>query len=234
MRSVKINKRKVKASKLTPNSYHFSILVCDLDEKNDLETVILGGAYLERALEKSIIAKLMSLNPDFDFDRFLTHSVLKDFEHKITLSFHMGIIGVNVYNQLKIIKEIRNYFAHAVLALDFEHEEIRSMAMNLNAFDIFNPQEATAEFPDMKVEDVDDNYEFVNDNGKVISGLDHLFVNDIHGYIGAYMRKKEKKDVVSSKDKFIYSIQMAWLFLMLGVFNTHPELITYEGITSYY
>lgn len=226
-------KRQPKISRLTPDSYRFSILVCDLDEKNDLEAVILGGAYLERALEMSIISKLMSLNPEFDLERFATHSVLKDFEHKITLALHMGIFGEKLYSQLKIIKEIRNYFAHSVFTLGFDNEHVNDRALNLNAFDFFDPQKAAACFPEMKVEDLNDSYEFVNENGKRISGSNHLFVNDNQGYVGAYMCLKEQKDVVSSREKFIYSIQMAWLFLMLGVFNSHPTLISNENITSY-
>ncbi|MBE4973570.1 hypothetical protein IMX17_09205 [Serratia sp. X3] len=225
--------RKIKVSKQTPDSYRFSILVCDLDEKDDLEAVIMGGAYLERILEVSIVSKLMEINPNFDLETFASHSMLKDFEHKITMALHLGIFDVAIYKQLKLIKDIRNMFAHSVVSLGFDNEAIKNKAANLDPFEIYDVSGSAAELPGITKMDLDVDYTFINENGKEISGKEHMFVISGNQRICAYMCNKERNSIITSRDKFIYSVQMAWLLLMVGVFSKNINLITNEVITSF-
>jgi hypothetical protein len=88
--------------------------VIEASEGNDRTMAIMMGAFVENRLEYllqfHLVNKLTSL---FEYP-----NILATFDAKIDISFVIGIIGQTTYDNLKLIKKIRNTFAHSLLIHD--------------------------------------------------------------------------------------------------------------------
>ena len=99
----------------------------ELQHESDRGVALLGAAYLDTALKslleasfaggKTVIDKLLN-NPN---------APLGTFSSRIAIAYGLGHIGVNYFQTLESIREIRNYFAHFRRRLSFEDPEIRKL-----------------------------------------------------------------------------------------------------------
>ena len=96
----------------------------ELKAGTDRETAILAGAYLEQGLaillSKFIIQDEEVITNLFDG----TFSPLNTFNQKILTAYSLGLVSQQEYHDLKIIKDIRNKFAHELQGITFDNEQI--------------------------------------------------------------------------------------------------------------
>ncbi|CAI1501428.1 hypothetical protein [Serratia quinivorans] len=228
MKNPSMQSKKAKISSIVPNSHDFSTLISLLDEKTDFEVVVLGGAYLDRMIELRIIAKLQEINEGFDRSAFNEHRVLKDFDHKIKLGFHLGFFDKEIYGHFKTIRDIRNIFAHSVMHVDFLNESIKGKSLNLNPFSFFDPQIGLSNSKGFEQHFDLPIVTFTNSLGKIISSEDYILVTDKENKVGVYVLDKSKKDLSSPRERFICSVQMAWFRMMLEVIQFDQNLVMDE------
>jgi DNA-binding MltR family transcriptional regulator len=99
--------------------------------ETDRAAAVLGAAYLDDHLEKVFRARLRSETPDTVY-RY--RGPLGDFASKIDLAFALGWITTELRDDLHVIREIRNKFAHDPdHLLAFEDQSIRDLTKNLRS-----------------------------------------------------------------------------------------------------
>jgi DNA-binding MltR family transcriptional regulator len=113
-------------------------------KETDRAVGIISVCYLDDLLEKLIRASYVK-DPKLS-SLFKNDQLLQSFFAKINLAYFSGLIPEVIYHDLKLIGEIRNRFAHAVIAdLKFT-DEIISQKINKfaqlppNVIDIYPPR----------------------------------------------------------------------------------------------
>jgi hypothetical protein len=98
-------------------------------EKNDRGAVLLIGSNLENMLESAIGRFLF-------YDRvsklFGQDKPLGSFRNKILIGYAMNLYGNDTFNNLEVVREIRNAFAHAKIPISFATPEVGAVCDLLN------------------------------------------------------------------------------------------------------
>jgi hypothetical protein len=105
-----------------PKPYHTAVMA-EIEQQTDRGAAIVGGAHVDIVLREAISARVGA--PD-DIDKLLLENSgpLQDFGARIQIAFAIGIYGRAAYNDLRIIKDVRNVFAHSADAIDFSHSYV--------------------------------------------------------------------------------------------------------------
>lgn len=112
-----------------PKPYHTSVMT-EIAQQTDRGAAIIGGAYLDIVLREAITAQLLDM-PDIVNQLFENRGVLQDFGAQMQIALVLGIFGRRAYDDLRIVKDIRNMFAHAAEAMDFSYPPIVDRCKNL-------------------------------------------------------------------------------------------------------
>jgi len=102
----------------------------EFEGESDRAAAVLGAAYLDECLKQLIVGFLIddskavkNLLGDF--------GVLGSFSAKIEVSYCMGLLREEEYHNLRIIKKIRNRFAHRLHGYSFSEASVRDMCSEL-------------------------------------------------------------------------------------------------------
>lgn len=104
-------------------------LLTTLTKGSDRDAAILGGSILEELLNRLLRKKLVQ-SPIFEDAIENSNGSLSTFSNKIQLSYLMGLISKKMYDNLTVIRKIRNKFAHEIVGSSFENEQIKSKVEN--------------------------------------------------------------------------------------------------------
>lgn len=119
-----------KREKLGIDFFRDRQLLTTLTKGSDRDAAILGGSILEELLNRLLRKKLVQ-SPICGDAIENSNSSLSTFSNKIQLSYLMGLISKKMYDNLTIIRKIRNKFAHEIVGSSFENEQIKSLCKNL-------------------------------------------------------------------------------------------------------
>jgi len=90
--------------------------------------VLSLGGKLDIALKIALLARMRPLGNRLTASLFDGYGPLSSFSAKIDLAFALSIFDENLYSDLKIIKEVRNIFAHPkaplLQVMTFENEQL--------------------------------------------------------------------------------------------------------------
>jgi hypothetical protein len=115
----------------------------EMDTQTDRSAAILGGAFIDLALEdaiKTLLADKKVKNEGTLFELLFNtaNSPLSSFSAKIDLALALELIGPHTYDDLHIIRRIRNEFAHHLnikdepgLGLTFNSQSMVARCNNL-------------------------------------------------------------------------------------------------------
>lgn len=116
----------------------FRDILAEMQKSDDRTAAILGAAMLDEAL---LAALRKRLRPGDVSDGLLRPSgALGAFDARGKLAYALGIMGELTYKDFKILRDIRNHFAHVALvpapsgrprSLGFESDRIRGWCGNL-------------------------------------------------------------------------------------------------------
>jgi hypothetical protein len=112
-----------------PPPYHTAAMA-EIEKETDRGAGIVDAAYVDLVLREAITARLANL-PEIMELLFENRGPLQDFGARIQLAYALGIYGYRAYADLRIIKEIRNAFAHSVEAMDFDHAGVAGLCGEL-------------------------------------------------------------------------------------------------------
>ncbi len=118
-----------KREKLGVDFFRDRQLLTTLTKGSDRDAAILGGSILEELLNRLLRKKLVQ-SPIFEDAIENSNGSLSTFSNKIQLSYLMGLISKKMYDNLTVIRKIRNKFAHEIVGSSFENEQIKSKVEN--------------------------------------------------------------------------------------------------------
>jgi len=99
---------------------------------SDRVTAVMLGAAVETALERLLASRMrQNLNRTERDQLFGFEGAVGTFSAKIIIAYAMRIIGPITYSDLKLIKELRNQFAHSRIAFDFQTPQVVAVCNEL-------------------------------------------------------------------------------------------------------
>ena len=109
----------------------------ELIEESDRGAAILAAANFEEWLRSIILGYFAKLNYKLK-SKLFENGALSTFSAKIDFGFALGIYDKDTLNELHVIKDIRNEFAHSTKPMGFENASILGMCQKLNKGDASN------------------------------------------------------------------------------------------------
>ncbi|MCZ8091443.1 MltR family transcriptional regulator [Flavobacterium sp.] len=102
-----------------------------INKESDRGCALLSVSFLELQIEKVLKKKLIGnkkhIDKIFDFN-----GALGTLSNKLDLSYSLGIISKIEYDDINVIRKIRNEFAHSYDDIDFNTQKIESSINNLS------------------------------------------------------------------------------------------------------
>jgi hypothetical protein len=113
--------------------------------ESDRGKVILGTTRLDDLLRLLISRTIINGNDVSDDELFDDQmSILQSFGAKIAIAYRFGLISESEHDNLKIIKDIRNKFAHNLHDISFDHQWVRDACLRFRFPDNLLPEETSA------------------------------------------------------------------------------------------
>ena len=103
---------------------------------SDQAAALTGPAYLEHILEILLQASFRTLTADEKQRMFdgSSNGILGTMSSKIRVAFAMRLIEKEIYDDLKLINDIRNVFAHTLHEINFSHDLVKQDCENLKSY----------------------------------------------------------------------------------------------------
>jgi hypothetical protein len=109
---------------------HFPVVQADIAKETDRGAAILGAAYVDLFLRSAIERRLRPI-PDVVPGLFEDRGPLQEFSTRIHLGFALGIYLRRAFDDLRLVRDIRNAFAHNVEMMNFEEPDVRGLCDQL-------------------------------------------------------------------------------------------------------
>lgn len=102
-------------------------------EKSDRAAALVGAAFLDVRLEELLASFFIDNKEIFQqvLDPENPQSIIGSFGARITISYGLGLISKEECDDLRIIKNIRNRFAHGLHGLSFSDDWIHDASLKL-------------------------------------------------------------------------------------------------------
>jgi DNA-binding MltR family transcriptional regulator len=102
----------------------------ELNRQTARGAAIAATAYLDLLL-RAVLEKHMRPFPDLHDKLFENRGALQDFSARIQIAFAFKVIGTGPYNDLCIMREIRNAFAHSAESFEFDRDDVAALCNDL-------------------------------------------------------------------------------------------------------
>src|SRR6202171_4414435 len=89
------------------------------------EIGIVAAAIIEEKLSEVLLTKMRPLSGEMKKRLFDGYGPLSSFSAKIDLSYALQILNKDQYDDLTVIRRIRNQFGHSMSLVNFDKSEIR-------------------------------------------------------------------------------------------------------------
>src|SRR6202171_251112 len=103
-----------------------------LQSRTHAEIGLVGAAIIEEQLLRALLTKMRPLSGEMRKRLFDGYGPLSSFSAKIDLSYALQIINKDQYDDLTVIRRIRNQFAHAMPLVNFDSPQIRAHFKSFN------------------------------------------------------------------------------------------------------
>jgi hypothetical protein len=127
-----MSKRKPKLRDLSyavPTGEEKRTLITSLVSASPISAAVMGAVLVEHELE-GLIRKRFRRNDDDTWKDLLNdQGPLRSFHSKILTAYAFGIVDDTTRDNLDIVRQVRNAFAHAKTPLDFEHPLVKKMRL---------------------------------------------------------------------------------------------------------
>ena len=115
-------------------------LALEMHNAPDRVSAILGVAFVEEKLTEAIKSRLLN-DKDAASKLFKPSGPIGAYASKVELGYLLGLYKKETRNDLLILGEIRNSFAHWTKLIDFGSREIRPKCENLTLYErVFGPK----------------------------------------------------------------------------------------------
>jgi hypothetical protein len=99
-------------------------VINELVSENPRASAIVGGSFLDSALDHAITNRLRPLEASQEKELFMYGGPFQSCDQKIKAAFALGLIGPRTKRDIELLNEIRNVFAHDMNEVTFEAKMI--------------------------------------------------------------------------------------------------------------
>jgi DNA-binding MltR family transcriptional regulator len=119
---------------LTPD---LAVIIQDMKLHTDTATAVVLASRVEDYLQAAIQTKMRDdLSSTLIEKLFKGYGPLNSFSGKIDVAYAFSMFGVDIYNDLRAIKDIRNKFAHSKNVIHFESGELAPLLQKLTGWTV--------------------------------------------------------------------------------------------------
>ena len=129
-----------------PGSIDLSDLVLNLGKRASASAALVSGAIVEEWLQKILLLRMRPVSNRLAKRIFDRYGPLSTFAAKIDIAYAFGLLDETTFNDLRVIKEIRNKFAHSIEVTHFRSDEIDKLLRKLSNWE--EPRDAQIVFVD--------------------------------------------------------------------------------------
>jgi len=122
----------------------------EIFKQTDRASAIVSSAILEEILERLLISFFV-VHDHTKKDLFEGTAPISTMSAKINLSYHLGLLGEDEYKDLRLIKDVRNEFAHSFETINFETQRIKDKCLRLKTLMNTNPPKDLLESGNMNI-----------------------------------------------------------------------------------
>jgi len=112
------------------NMQEFEDFRISLLSESDRGCVLMAAAFIEDKISQ-LLQAYMVYNETIQKKIFEGNGALATFSSKIDISFLLGLIPKNIYNDLGILRKLRNDFAHNAKSITFQTDYIKDRCNSL-------------------------------------------------------------------------------------------------------
>jgi hypothetical protein len=109
-------------TRVTIQTIDLASVIGELRTKSQAGTVLVSAAVIESGLQELLLTKMRTLSTNKA--KRIFNGPLRSFAAKIDVAYAFELIDDELYDDLTIIRDIRNEFAHSVTETDFGNPEI--------------------------------------------------------------------------------------------------------------
>jgi hypothetical protein len=113
-------------SRQFPAPREVEAIMDSLQDKDDLHVAIIAVSIVEATLEHLIVTRLPRTNKEFLSRLFQRMGPLSDFNSKILIAEAFGMLTGPLANELHVMRNVRNAFAHAKVPISFSSEAVEA------------------------------------------------------------------------------------------------------------
>lgn len=118
--------RDLSRRELSPEDYGKVVDQLEMPDVPDMVAALLGATLVEHQVDQAIRAHLKH-SDDRMWGRLTDPAgPLNNFSSKVSLGFALGLYDINIFENLHIVRDVRNAFAHARTLLTFQHPTVRT------------------------------------------------------------------------------------------------------------
>ena len=99
----------------------------EINQGTERSVALMIGALIEDRLRSVIEQRISHLTPDEMADFFSDNGPASDFASRIKIAYALGGIPAWIWDDVNLIREIRNAFAHTRLQLSFADKELTDL-----------------------------------------------------------------------------------------------------------
>lgn len=111
------------------NINDYQAFVHEYHDENDRAAIVMAGSFVENYLATYIRHFMIA---DTEVERLFAAGPLSSFDARINVAYAFSLIPKEQRDDLRIIKSVRNHFAHAPRAVSFQNEAIRAEIQKLS------------------------------------------------------------------------------------------------------
>ena len=113
------------------SAYGVSVRLPDIEPQT--EVVLLRTAVLENHLHSLLLASMRPLTNEKE-DRIFSNGPLSALRCKIAVAYGFGLIDDGLYDDLMVIREIRNKFAHTLNKITFSSPDVIELVQKFTSW----------------------------------------------------------------------------------------------------
>jgi DNA-binding MltR family transcriptional regulator len=99
-------------------------IIDELRKQTDRGAAIIAATFLDNLLQIALERRFLHLSKDQHKALFGRMAPLSTFSAKIEIAYAAGLFGKSAYNNIQMIRNVRNKFAHKLERLHFDHPQI--------------------------------------------------------------------------------------------------------------
>lgn len=137
-----------------PEFKEFTKILNDaIGDPSDRAAVVTVVALLEGALKVYLATKFIMHEQEGQNDLFGPGGPIRDFSAKIKAGFALGLFGPLTREDLHIIREVRNSFAHSMVPISFENDDVKNVCSRIGLLTRFQnlPAQAKIELNELSI-----------------------------------------------------------------------------------